>query len=196
MALYASVSQIKGALRIIDNVDDTLITLAANAATDLISGYCGRDFNSTTATRLFAPHENYVLEINDLVTLTTLKTSTLGDGNFDVTWAAKDYQLEPLNGYTGGLAQPFTRIRAVDRYLFPDAYGEVSVQITGVWGWPAIPNTVTQAAVIQAGRIFKRNESLLGVAGIADFGAIRVSNRIDPDVAQLLQPYVRHVGAA
>jgi hypothetical protein len=45
-------------------------------------------------------------------------------------------------------------------------------------------------------RIFKRLDSPLGVAGFGDFGAMRVSKGLDPDVAQLVAPYVRHVGVA
>jgi len=31
----------------------------------------------------------------------------------------------------------------------------------------------------------------MGIVGFGDLGAIRVSNQLDPDVAQLVQPYKR-----
>jgi hypothetical protein len=43
--------------------------------------------------------------------------------------------------------------------------------------------------VIQAARIFKRNDSPLGVAGFGDMGVLRVGRSLDPDVQQLVDPY-------
>jgi hypothetical protein len=44
------------------------------------------------------------------------------------------------------------------------------------------------ACVILAQRLFKRFDSPLGVVGMGDLGAIRVS-RIDSDIQALLAPY-------
>jgi hypothetical protein len=54
-----------------------------------------------------------------------------------------------------------------------------------------VPEPITQAVIIQASRIFKRYDSPLGVAGFGDLGAIRVTRALDPDVAQLVEPYRR-----
>ena len=71
-------------------------------------------------------------------------------------------------------------------------YGsEALVQLTAVYGWPSVPEPITQAVIIQASRIFKRYDSPLGVAGFGDLGAIRVTRALDPDVAQLVEPYRR-----
>lgn len=197
MTLYASTAEIKAALRVTDSVDDALISMAGSAASSLIDGYCGRTFGTVSDTRLFAPDNGYLLQIDDLAgTAITLESSTVSDQVFDVTWTATEYQLEPLNSYADGLDWPYTRIRAIDTRLFPYAWAEATVRITGTWGWPAIPATITQAAVIQAMRIFKRLDSPLGVAGFGDMGAVRVGRGLDPDVAQLVQPYVKHVGVA
>ncbi len=196
MALYASTAQIKAALRITDNVDDTLINMAGSAASDLIDGFCARTFATTgTVTRLYAPSDNYVLFTDDIAgTAITVQSSTGADAVFDVTWAASDYQLEPLNGVTGGATVPFTRLRAIDNYLWPTAQGEATVKITGLFGYPAVPITVTQAAVLQASRIFTRLLSPLGIAGFGDLGVVRVSRQLDPDVAQLVEPFRRMTG--
>jgi hypothetical protein len=113
------------------------------------------------------------------------------DSTFDTTWTPTDYQLEPLNGRVDGLTTPFTHIRAVGDYFFTEYEQEATVQVTGVWGWASVPISVTQATVIQASRIYKRLDSPLGVAGISDIGIMRVSNRLDPDVAQLVDPLRR-----
>jgi hypothetical protein len=196
---YATRNQVKAALRIgtADTIDDDLIDNCVGAASRLIDGYCNRRFWSNgTATRVYQAEDSFYCSIDDIAgTAITLKTSSFADGNFDVTWKATDYQLEPLNGNLDGLTWSYDKIRAVGDYLFPTVnanYGEQAlVQVTAVFGWPAIPEPVTQATIIQASRIFKRYDSPLGVAGFGDLGAIRVSRYLDPDMAQLVEPYRR-----
>ena len=186
---YCSLADVKSSARISDNVDDGMLELAVESASRLVDSYTQRYFyNAGTATRLFAPQDSYVTEIDDLITLTTLQTS---DGEtFDTTWQAKDYQLEPLNGVVDGLTgYPATRIRAIDDFIFTYLDGEATVRITGVWGWSATPTAVKQATVIQAARIFKRNDSPLGIAGFGEMGAVRVGTQLDPDVKQLIEAY-------
>lgn len=186
---YCSLAEVKSSARITDNVDDSMLELAVESASRLIDSYTQRYFyNAGTATRLFAPQDSYVTEIDDLITLTTLQTS---DGEtFDTTWQAKDYQLEPLNGVVDGLTgYPATRIRAIDDFIFTHLTGEATVRVIGIWGWSAVPTAVKQATVIQAARIFKRNDSPLGIAGFGEMGAVRVGTQLDPDVKQLIEPY-------
>jgi hypothetical protein len=186
---YCSLAEIKASARISDSVDDSLLELAVESASRMVDSYTQRYFyNAGTATRIFAPQDSYVTEIDDLVSLTTLQTSD-GD-NFGTTWAAKDYQLEPLNGNVDGLTgHPTTRIRAVDDFIFNVLDGEATVRVIGTWGWSAVPIAVKQATVIQAARIFKRNDSPLGIAGFGDMGAIRVGVQLDPDVKHLIDVY-------
>ena len=186
---YCSLAEVKASARITDNVDDALLELAVESASRLVDSYPQRYFyNAGTATRLFAPQDSYVAEIDDLITLTTLQTSD-GD-DFGTTWAAKDYQLEPLNGNVDGLTgHPATRIRAVDDFIFNVLDGEATVKVIGVWGWSAVPTAVKQATVIQAARIFKRNDSPLGIAGFGEMGAVRVGVQLDPDVKHLIDVY-------
>ena len=197
---YATLAQVKSALRISDAVDDALLEMAVESASRLIDGYCGRSFYSQgTAIKVYAPDNPYLVQVDDLSSGTvTVKTSSDADSNFDTTWAVTDIQLEPLNGRTEGQAWPYTRIRAVGDYLWPsDDYGEATVQVTGVFGWPGgVPTNVTQACVIQASRIFKRLDSPLGVAGFGELGAIRVGRGLDPDVGQLVEPYRKMTGIA
>jgi len=196
---YATRNQVKAALRIgtADTQDDDLIDNCAGAASRLIDGYANRQFwqYGSATVRVFTAGDEFVCEIDDISsTAITLKTSTNADGTFDVTWTASDYQLEPV-GILDGLTVPRTRIRAVGDYLFPTLnanYGEEAlVQLTAIYGWPSVPEPITQAVIIQASRIFKRYDSPLGVAGFGDLGAIRVTRALDPDVAQLVEPYRR-----
>jgi hypothetical protein len=190
---YATLAQVKSALRISDNVDDSLLEMAVESASRAIDGHAGRYFYSSgTATRYYASENDFITQIDDVSsTAITLQTSSAADGIYNITWDAGDYQLEPLNGNVDGLAVPYTRIRAVNNYLFPSATEEAVVKLTAVFGWASVPIAITQACIIQASRIFKRLDSPLGVAGFGDLGAISVTRDIDPDVAQLVAPYRR-----
>lgn len=188
---YATLAEVKAALRISDTIDDTLLETAIESASRLVDGYAGRNFYSAgSAVRYYAPATNIITEIDDLQTLTSLEVSGNLNGTFDQTWSAADYQLEPLNGKVDGLTGwPYTTIRAVGQFAFGTNIGEASVKVTGVWGWAAVPTAVKQATVIQASRIFKRLDSPLGVLSSPDLGYIRVGTRLDPDVQQLVEPY-------
>jgi hypothetical protein len=197
---YATRNQVKAALRIgtADTLDDDLIDNCVGAASRLIDGYCNRRFwqTGTAEARIFQAEDSFYCSIDDIAgTALTLKSSTQADGTFDLTWSRSDYQLEPLNGNLDGLTWSYDKIRAVGDYLFPTVnanYGEQAlVQVTAVFGWPSVPEPITQATIIQASRIFKRYDSPLGVAGFGDLGAIRVSRFLDPDMAQLVEPYRR-----
>ena len=186
---YATLAQVKAALRITDSVDDSLLEMAIESASRLIDGYTYRYFyNAGTAVRNFAAEDSYLVNIDDLVSISELKT-TDEIGSDYTTWNATDYQLQPVNGRQDGLNIPYTSILAVDDKLFNTLGSQALVRITGVWGWSAVPIAVTQATIIQSSRIYKRLDSPLGVAGFGDLGAIRVGRSLDPDVEQLVMPY-------
>jgi hypothetical protein len=195
---YATRNQIKAALRIgtADTQDDDLIDNCAGAASRLIDGYANRAFwvVGTASSRVFTAGNDFVCQVDDMSgTAITVKSSQQANQIFDTTWTTSDYQLEPVNGILDGLTVPYTRIRAIGDYLWPtlnNNFGEEAlVQVTALWGWPAVPEPITQATIIQASRIFKRYDSPLGVAGFGDLGVMRVSRALDPDVMQLVEPY-------
>ena len=187
---YCTLADVKAALRIpnADTVDDALLELSVETASRQIDDHTERVFYSTSATRKFAPRDSYTCEIDDLASLTSIKSSTDGDGVFDRTWTSTYYQLEPLNSLAGGIPSPATLIRAVDDYLFPVYGGEATVEVTGTFGWTSVPTAIKFATILLATRLFKRMDSPLGVAGFGDIGVIRVS-RIDPDIDALIQPF-------
>lgn len=186
---YATLADVKNSLKITDNMDDSLLEIAIESASRLIDGYTGRYFyNAGTATRNYAAADSWIVYIDDLQSVSEVaSTDEVGDSY--TVWTANDYQLEPLNGLSGGIAQPYTSIRAVKQYVWPFLADRALVRITGVWGWPSVPTAVKQATILQASRIFKRNDSPLGVAGFGDMGVVRVGSRLDPDVQHLVDPY-------
>ena len=183
---YATLAQVKSALRITDSVDDSLLEMAIESASRAIDQYTNRNFfNAGTAVRYYAPSNSLNVLIDDLISLSRLDTMDDDEQVYDTTWASDDYQLEPLNGITDGFEQPYTNIRAIGDYVYQVLDGEATVKVTGVWGWAATPIQVTQATVIQSSRIFKRLDSPLGIIS-GELGSMRVGSRLDPDVAQLV----------
>lgn len=186
---YATLADVKAALKITDNMDDSLLEIAVESASREIDGYTGRYFyNGGTATRNYAATDSWVTFVDDLQSVSELSTTDEVGGSYTV-WTANDFQLEPLNGLVNGLTQPYTSIRAVNQYVFPFLADRALVKVTGVWGWASVPVAVKQATILLAARIFKRNDSPLGVAGFGEMGVVRVGSRLDPDVQHLVDPY-------
>lgn len=197
--LYATVADLKSRLGIpqSDNADDDELQSACYAASRSLDQYCERIFYRTDPeARTFEPENLYRLtlpEYCDLVSVTTFKTDSSGDGVYETTWAPTDYQLYPINPGAGPETKPYTKVRAIAR-IFPLMYPALIrtdvVQITGVWGWPSVPWAIRQAALILAAETFKLKDAPFGVAGFGDLGAIRI--RDNPKVAAYAGPYRRN----
>lgn len=187
---YCTLPQLKQVLRVTDNVDDVLFETRIGEASRVIDDYCNRRFYAdTTATaRLFVASESTSVLVNDISSTTGLvvKTDSAGDGTYATTLGAANFQSEPLNAISRGV--PITRILTTLSGYLPTTAAPAGVQITAKWGWPAVPQPVQSACVLLAGRLVKRGDSLLGVAGFGDLGAITVRS-IDPDVQRMLAPY-------
>ena len=194
---YATLSDVKAAARITDAIDDSLLEIAIESSSRDIDAYCERVFFNTGATavaRVYIPQDIYLLETDDIVSVTSIKSDTTGEGGFNETWSAGDYQLEPLNNLAGGISTPFTRVRAIGSKLWPIYEprdinaGQASVEITGVFGFASVPIAIRQATILAALRAYKRYESPTGVLGFSDMGVVRIG-RLDPDVERLVSPF-------
>ncbi len=201
MADYCTTAEVKAWVNITDSTDDTKIALAISSASRWIDTYCNRRFwlDPTPVARTFVPQDltllTYIDDIGD--PSVSIKTDPAGDGTFEITWQTSDFELLPVSAPTAyPEPKPWTGIRAVGTLTFPwlvntwlTRYDRI--QITAKWGWPQVPDAVHQAAIIQAARLFARRSSIDGIAGGVDF-ALRVSNKLDPDVASLLTDYRRN----
>lgn len=194
---YATLAELKAMLDIpVEYTDkDTRLERAVEGASRRIDGWCHRSFTTagtaagSATARVFSPQSGGVVYLDDVANTAgfVVKTDDNADGTYETTWAATDYQLEPLNAI--GRGEPGYRLLAVNR-VFPTWTAPAPIQVTANWGWPSVPHDVREACLLLAGRQFKRGDSLLGVAGFGDIGAITVRS-VDPDVTALLQPYRR-----
>jgi len=187
---YCTLEQLKAVLRVTDTVDDQLFETRIGEASRVIDDYCNRRFYAdTTATaRVYVASQTDVVFVDDISTTTgiVVKTDSAGDGTYATTLGASDFITGPLNALVRGL--PISQITTTPAAQFPTSSAPAGVQVTAKWGWPSVPEPVQSACVILAGRLVKRGDSLLGVAGFGDLGAITVRS-IDPDVQRMLAPY-------
>jgi hypothetical protein len=192
VALYATLNELKASLDISDNVDDTQLNAALTAASGWIDGYCGRTFGtaSGTATRDYVPTGMYEpLYIDDCTTVVSVKVDDDLDRSFATTLGTADWQAEPVNSETDGLAYPYHRLRPIVDGYWPIYNRQATVRVEATYGWAAVPAAVTTATILQAARLFARSGAPLGVLGFGDAGTVRVSRFADPDVEMLLAPY-------
>jgi hypothetical protein len=187
------------------SVDTAELEDAVTAVSRKIERFCGRHFDQITEARTFEVEDESELELgpfNDLVSVTTLKTDSTGDGVYETTIASTAYQLEPYNAALRD--EPYTELCLIDGSSWPTSSSlsgtgrENVIQITGVWGWPAVPAEVKQAARHLLNFAVKLQDAPLGVAGGMDMGAVYVGGRLPPFAVDLLRPYVHplYVGLA
>jgi hypothetical protein len=191
---YATLAEVKSALRLTDNTDDALIEQAIEGASRRIDGYCNRWFYKTNATAVkLYPATLYQVGTDDMSSSSiTLQIDSASDGTFATTWTQnQQYQIEPLNAVITG--NPYRRIVAINGYQFPIAIDKPLVQVTAQWGWNAVPSDIKQACILLSIRGFARLNAALGVVGFADM-AVQV-RAVDPDVRDLLHTYKLEVVA-
>jgi hypothetical protein len=183
-------------------LDVDLLDRAINATSRAIDEFCGRKFwqDAAVVAREYRPSDPYTVLVDDISTATgvVVKTDTTGDGTYATTWGADDFDLEPRNaavvasGSTGN-AFSFWQITAVDDKTFPIHSRRATLQVTARFGFSAIPVDVEAACLIKAASLFKRKDSPNGIQGVHEFGAVRISRFKDPDVTELLGPFVRYM---
>jgi hypothetical protein len=188
---YAGTNELKAYLSITDTTDDALLEVALEAAAQVINAYTGRRFDAVAAsTRYYVADDVGAIYVDDLVSVTTLKTDEDGDGVFERTWATTDYQLYPYNAAAYGL--PYTQIRRTPDgdYWFPK--GGRYVQIVGTFGYSGVPAAVRQACLLLAAKNYKRKDAIFGVGGSGDMGqlVVQVPQHLDSQIKGLLSPFM------
>jgi hypothetical protein len=190
--LYAQLNDLKSLLRIptSDTVDDAQLTRSIEAASRRIDGVCDRIFyqEPTVSARVYDATNLASVSIDDVSTLSGFVVKV--DDGFDYATTLVldvDFRVEPLNNLSKGL--PVYRLVSLSG-VFPRSTVRPGVQVTARWGFPTVPSAITEATLLMAGRLFKRGDSLLGVAGFTDMGVITVRG-VDPDVDHLIQPFRR-----
>jgi len=198
--LYVSVEELKDRLRITDTQDDMSLQFAVQSASKWIEGYTGRYFWQGPDTRTYVPYDIYEQPLDDIVSITSFRTDQDGDGVFEQVWVQDtDYQLATsryeFNQMVSGELRPFTLARVITAagggkffpYIWPFAPLN-RIQVTGQFGWPAVPLAVRQAALQLATDFYKFKDAPFGLAGSSDLGVVHVQADW-MTVMTLLNPY-------
>ncbi len=187
MSNYLTLEEFKANSGLSEVPVDAFAQVAIDAAEEAIESYCGRVFTqSGTVTRYYTPDDQLEVPVDDLVTAATVLTDDDGDGTYETTWASTEYLLAPYNAATDG--KPYTRLEANAAVTRTFPLVAKGLQITGTWGWPAVPDRVKQATLLQATRLFKRTRSSpFGVEAVTiDGSPVRLRAELDPDVRMML----------
>lgn len=196
---YATLAQFKAAVNITDSTDDSALQNVLDATDSLIDLYCDRrtGFGTASETRYYTAEDFRYTLTDDLVSVTTLQTDDNADGTYETTWTvATDYRLAPVNAALDGF--PYTQVEVSTAWTknFPkDVWN--GVKVVGVFGFPAVPAAVTQAAIIQANAVWSSRTAPFAVIGSVDLGGIlRMTRALHPEAALILEPYRRRNGLA
>lgn len=177
--------------------NDDELTDALETASSQINKHCNRQFNQATVAtaRLFKPRDQFTIMPDDFWTDDELVIEYDPSGGANNVFQIMDpnwYELTPLNGVVDGEpGWPVSKVRIVNGLWLPRSYTnrrEGTVRITAKWGWETVPAPVKTACKIMAQETFKIRDAPFGVAGINNFGILRV--RDNPMAAAKLQKYV------
>ena len=169
---YVNLRYLAEELGILDQNDDPRLVAAVNAASRQIDRHCGRRFwqDADVVTRTYAATDRQALYVDDISTDTGLvvKIDEADDGAYSTTLTKDtDFVLYPLNAHLETPVRPFEEITIVDNYTWP-MNRRPGAQITARFGWPAIPDDVATACMIQAKNLYK-------VTGSGMFGSTQMS---------------------
>lgn len=200
---YATTDELREFVRIDDAADDTVIEDALAGASRAIDYACDprpdhvRQFGRTdvaesryftASVRGYAPPVagQWVAETDDIATAAGLVVAVAGVA---VTGAT------PLPRNAAQHGRPYTAIGFAGSSLAAPSVLADDVMITVPWGWPAVPQAIHEACMLQASRLLSRRDAPFGVAGSPEVGSeMRLLARLDPDVEILIKPYVRKIG--
>jgi hypothetical protein len=194
---YATLAEAKAYLSIADSIDDTMLESMVEAASRSIDNIAGRRFylDASASARLYRGTNPYILTVDDFGSTTglALALDTGGDGTYETTLTYNvDYVVEPFNAVAMG--KPYTQITLVGGQLLPWLLPNLrpSVQLTAKWGFPTVPDDISQACLILTADMYKRKDSVGGNLGISELGAIRMSP-LGRDIAAMTRAYRREV---
>ena len=172
--------------------EDDAIETVIEAASRWIEDYTGTRFYATTETRYYTAEYHDLIVVDDLLSVTTLKTDEDDDGTYETTWTTSDYRLWPVNASTDGLPYRMIRTRDSGSYSFPVTV-DAGVEIAGSFGFnsgasSAAPAQIKQACYLLSQRLWRRKDAIFGVAGAPAIGVQVITAQIqrDADVIALL----------
>lgn len=142
MINYVTVDEFKskGVLDIDGNEHDARLRGLLESTSRMLGDYTQRQYQALALTKLFDGDGGRLLNVGDLISITTLKTDDDINRTFETTWATTDYLLLPSNADPATVNNPESRPYyeiEVDRNGNQSgfAWGRQTVQVVGIWGY-------------------------------------------------------------
>lgn len=162
----------------------------------------GRFFTKDAAAvaRVLTPGLDALLGYNgelftpDIVSVSAsgIKVDTDRDGLFtdETAFALTDYQLHPVNAPYGPEPRPYTQI-VIPYWSTKSAWEEgYPVEITAVWGWPAVPKAI-ELACCRLANIWQ-GEGMWSTRRVTEMGEVlSLSKKASDILDELMAPYGR-----
>jgi len=194
---YVTLSQVKAYLGIpvADTVDDAMLEQIVESSSRSIDRIAGRYFyqDAGTSARYYRAVSPVSLLVDDISTTTGLTIAISTDGtNYSTNMIYDtDFIVEPFNAAATG--RPYTLITSLGTQYFPYPWNyRPGVRVTARWGWPSIPDDIVEACLILCADLYKRKDSVGGVLGLSEMGAIRMSP-LGRDISAMVRAYRREV---
>lgn len=191
---YITLAGLKNYLKIDDSVEDTLLEQIVESASRSIDRIANRRFylDATATARTYRPVGNLRVITDDIGSTTGLifKTDPNSTGTYQTTLTLNtDFIVEPTNAIAKGRPINYLTIVGSTAMSLPVDYWP-QAQVTAKWGWPEVPDDVEQATYILSADLYKRKDSIGGVLGLSELGAIRMSP-LGRDIAAMVRAYKR-----
>lgn len=191
---YITLSGLKNYLKIDDSVEDTLLEQIIESASRSIDKIANRRFylDTSATARTYRPKDVMRCIVDDIGSTTGLivKTDPDSSGNYQTTLTINsDYIVEPTNSLVQGKPVNIITIVGSNGFSYPVNYWP-TVQVTAKWGYPSVPDDIEQACYILSADLYKRKDSVGGVLGLSEMGAIRMSP-LGRDIAAMVRAYRR-----
>lgn len=175
MGRYVYASQMAAILGLDSSTAPEVLDFFIASAEAAIDAETGRSFDSVTETRRFdVVNPDDYLSVGDLVSVTAVGVADATGGAY-TTLAATDFFLGPAVRAAGWPSQ-WISLSDMGSYVYSEGYR--TVEIAGVWGWPAVPADIKQIAMSMAVRSYHqtRGGGVSRIVDIPDLGTIEFSD--------------------
>jgi hypothetical protein len=159
--------------------EDVALQRAVTRASRAIDRKCGRRFwrdgvpslkRLSHFGRVVSDGYSQILLVDDIADESSVSVTIAGEPATSISFSPRE-QGEPITGIVGA-----------------SWYGG-AIGVTADWGWPAIPESITEATLLLANRRYMRKDSPQGTSGWSAEGPVGVS-RFDSDIEDLVEPFV------
>jgi hypothetical protein len=185
---------LKSYLKIEDSMEDSLLENIVEAASRSIDRMANRRFylDASASARAYRPADLLRVFVDDFGSTSGLvvKTDPDSTGVYQTTLTiSTDFITEPVNASAKGRPWNYITIVSGSSFSLP-TNARPQVEVTARWGWPTVPDDINQATLILSADLYKRKDSIGGVLGLSELGAIRMSP-LGRDITAMVRAYKR-----